>query len=120
MVPAVEISYTALEVLLQNPDHGMPVGAWSLGCVMMEFLVGKLLFTGKDEVDQLYRIFDVLGVPSKKALLAMKPWVFDVEEIWRGEAASGAATCGLPQPTTPAVPGARELQDESQCVQTSG
>ncbi|GJN20101.1 hypothetical protein PR202_gb07429 [Eleusine coracana subsp. coracana] len=83
--------YTAPEVLLRNADHDAAVDAWSLGCVMMELLVGgngnkPLLFKGEDEADQLYRIFDVLGVPSRKAMLALKPRVVDDKEVERRRA----------------------------------
>ncbi|GJN20679.1 hypothetical protein PR202_gb08082 [Eleusine coracana subsp. coracana] len=65
--------YLAPEMLLWTEDHDAAV-AWSLGCVMAELVTGKVLpFEGKDEMDQLYRIFDVVGVPGKRAWRGMKP-----------------------------------------------
>lgn len=78
--------YTAPEVLLRSPDQDATGDTWSLGCVMMELLVGKVLFQGKDEADQPYRTFDVLGVPGKKALLALKPRMIDEKEVERRRA----------------------------------
>ncbi|GJM84605.1 hypothetical protein PR202_ga00290 [Eleusine coracana subsp. coracana] len=66
--------YMAPEMLLWTEDHDAAVDAWSLGCVMAELVTGKMLpFEGKDEMDQLYKIFDVVGVPGKRAWRAMKP-----------------------------------------------
>ncbi|TVU16803.1 hypothetical protein EJB05_36958, partial [Eragrostis curvula] len=69
--------YTAPEVLLENAGHGTPVDAWSLGCVMLELLTGKLPFAGEDDdkADQLRKIFDVLGVPGRKAWQGLQPGV---------------------------------------------
>lgn len=64
----------APEMLLWNVNHDTAVDAWSLGCVMAELLAGKMMpFDGEDEMDQLYNIFDVVGVPGKKAWRAIKP-----------------------------------------------
>ncbi|KAI8991642.1 kinase-like domain-containing protein [Mycotypha africana] len=40
------------------------VDIWSVGCILAEILGRKVLFQGKDHVDQLYKILGVLGVPS--------------------------------------------------------
>jgi cell division cycle 2-like protein len=78
------LEYMAPEVLAKNADHGALVDAWSLGCVMAELLSGKPPFTGKDETHQLFRIFDVIGVPCKRAWQAMKPQAYDDEVlVWR-------------------------------------
>ncbi|XP_048544449.1 putative cyclin-dependent kinase F-2 [Triticum urartu] len=53
--------YMAPEMLLGRPDYDELVDAWSLGCVMAELLAGEPLFPGQNVVDQLFRIFRVLG-----------------------------------------------------------
>ncbi|OJT06386.1 Mitogen-activated protein kinase SLT2/MPK1 [Trametes pubescens] len=40
------------------------VDVWSIGCIMAELMMGKPLFKGKDYVDQLNKILDVLGSPD--------------------------------------------------------
>ncbi|CAN6304143.1 unnamed protein product [Urochloa humidicola] len=62
--------YMAPEVLLGKPDYDALVDVWSLGCVMAELLGGAAPFQGEDEEDQLYAIFNVLGVPDD----AEWPW----------------------------------------------
>jgi cell division cycle 2-like protein len=59
--------YSAPEMLLETPGYDARVDAWSLGCVMAALLTGEVLFNGNCDSDQLYIIYDVLGVPGKKA-----------------------------------------------------
>jgi cell division cycle 2-like len=37
---------------------------WSVGCIFAELLFGSYFFMGTSEVDQLSKIFSVLGQPS--------------------------------------------------------
>ncbi|KAJ1253634.1 hypothetical protein BS78_K219800 [Paspalum vaginatum] len=78
-------AYMAPEALVRNADHGTPVDMWSLGCVMAELLTGELLFArAEDEAHQLFKIFDVLGVPCKREWQALKPQVHDDKvQAWR-------------------------------------
>ncbi|KAL6623181.1 hypothetical protein ACP70R_033060 [Stipagrostis hirtigluma subsp. patula] len=76
--------YMAPEVLLWNEDHDALADTWSLGCVMAELLTGEPPFDGEDETEQLHKIFDVLGVPGKRAWQALKPQILDGEvQQWR-------------------------------------
>ncbi|KAL6643515.1 hypothetical protein ACP70R_018281 [Stipagrostis hirtigluma subsp. patula] len=76
--------YMAPEVLLWNEGHDALADTWSLGCVMAELLTGEPLFDGEDETEQFHKIFDVLGVPGKRAWQAMKPQILDDEiQQWR-------------------------------------
>lgn len=60
--------YRAPEVLLGAP-YALPIDMWSLGCLLAELWLGRPLFAGRDSVEQLYAIMDVLG-PPPEALLA--------------------------------------------------
>ncbi|KAF7725563.1 Mitogen-activated protein kinase [Apophysomyces ossiformis] len=40
------------------------VDVWSVGCIFAEILGRKVLFKGHDYVDQLYKILEILGLPS--------------------------------------------------------
>ena len=39
---------------------------WSAGCILAEILLGRPIFTGKTEMDQLKLIFDLIGTPTDK------------------------------------------------------
>ena len=39
---------------------------WSLGCIFSEMLTNYPLFAGDSEIDQLFKIFHVLGTPTEK------------------------------------------------------
>ena len=61
----VTMWYRAPEVLLGYPDYGTAVDMWSAGCILFEMYArGKVLFTGRDELTQLSRIYDVCGTPD--------------------------------------------------------
>uniref|UniRef100_A0A0E0B3L1 Protein kinase domain-containing protein n=1 Tax=Oryza glumipatula TaxID=40148 RepID=A0A0E0B3L1_9ORYZ len=64
--------YMAPEVLLGMPDYDGRVDTWSLGCVMAKLLSGEAPFRGEGTSDQLYQIFDMLGVPGNKTREAFK------------------------------------------------
>ncbi|GAA6005596.1 hypothetical protein JCM10207_005264 [Rhodosporidiobolus poonsookiae] len=56
--------YRAPEVLLRSRDYSVPVDMWALGTILVEVLTLKPLFPGDSEVDQVYKICEVLGDPS--------------------------------------------------------
>eukprot|EP00667_Euglena_gracilis_P008872 EG_transcript_9000 len=61
----VTMWYRSPEVLLGFPDYGTAVDMWSAGCILFEMCaLGKVLFSGKDELGQLGRIYDVCGTPN--------------------------------------------------------
>lgn len=62
----VTLWYRAPEILLGTTDYSWPVDIWSVGCIMAEMLTGRPLFPGKSEIDQLDKIFRVLGMPNDR------------------------------------------------------
>ncbi|BGO96832.1 Cdk-related kinase 1 [Rhodotorula toruloides ATCC 204091] len=58
--------YRAPEVLLRSRDYSVPVDMWALGTILVEVLTLKPIFPGDSEVDQVYKICEVLGDPSSE------------------------------------------------------
>jgi len=56
--------YRAPECLLGTRTYSSPVDVWACGLVFAELLRGSPLFTGQSSIDQLHRIFHVLGWPD--------------------------------------------------------
>mmetsp|Transcript_29646 Transcript_29646/g.33730 ORF Transcript_29646/g.33730 Transcript_29646/m.33730 type:complete len:300 (+) Transcript_29646:47-946(+) len=62
----VTLWYRAPELLLGYEDYSIAIDIWSLGCIFVEMFLLKPLFRGKSEIEQLSKIFDVLGTPTEK------------------------------------------------------
>lgn len=58
--------YQAPEIMLTWQRYGEQADIWSAGCVFAEMLQGKPLFTGRDHVDQLCAITELLGTPDEE------------------------------------------------------
>ncbi|XP_073006685.1 cyclin-dependent kinase G-2-like isoform X2 [Typha latifolia] len=62
----VTLWYRAPELLLGAKEYSTAIDMWSLGCIMAELLAKEPLFNGKTEIDQLDKIFRILGSPNEK------------------------------------------------------
>ncbi len=61
--------YRAPEVMLCfREGYGAEMDMWSVGCILAELIAGAPIFGGKDYVDQIARINNVLGSPSEAVL----------------------------------------------------
>ncbi|KAM9346682.1 cyclin-dependent kinase 6 [Symphorus nematophorus] len=60
----VTLWYRAPEVLL-NSGYMSSVDMWSAGCIFAELFLLRPLFKGYTEVQQLQKIFEVIGLPSE-------------------------------------------------------
>ncbi|XP_047977926.1 cyclin-dependent kinase G-2-like isoform X2 [Salvia hispanica] len=61
----VTLWYRAPELLLGAKLYSTAIDMWSLGCIMAELLSKEPLFNGKTEVEQLDKIFKILGTPNE-------------------------------------------------------
>ncbi|XP_028162417.1 serine/threonine-protein kinase minibrain isoform X6 [Ostrinia furnacalis] len=59
--------YRSPEVLLGVP-YDLAIDMWSLGCILVEMHTGEPLFSGANEVDQMNKIVEVLGMPPDHLL----------------------------------------------------
>lgn len=55
--------YRSPEILLRTGKYSKPIDIWAFGCVAVEVTIFKALFPGSNELDQLWRILEVLGTP---------------------------------------------------------
>merc|ERR1712121_320048 len=62
----VTLWYRAPELLLGIKEYSTHIDVWSIGCIFGELLLMEPLFPGKSEVDELNRIFKLLGTPSER------------------------------------------------------
>ena len=58
--------YRAPELVLRQPNYDQSVDVFALGCIMAELYLGRPLFPGVSEADQLTRIITILGTPSQQ------------------------------------------------------
>ncbi|TRY91061.1 hypothetical protein DNTS_035781 [Danionella cerebrum] len=57
--------YRAPEVLLRSPVYSSPIDIWAVGCIMAELYMLRPLFPGNSEVDEIFKICQVLGTVKK-------------------------------------------------------
>ncbi|CAB3977211.1 cyclin-dependent kinase 1-like [Paramuricea clavata] len=62
----VTLWYRAPEVLLNSPRYSTAVDQWSIGCIFAELVTKRPLVAGDSEIDQLFRIFRLLGTPTEE------------------------------------------------------
>ncbi|KAM0671780.1 cyclin-dependent protein kinase [Ordospora colligata] len=64
----VTLWYRPIEVLLGSESYDESVDMWSVGCIVGEMMVGEPIMPGEGEIDQLRRVFELLGYPDDKDL----------------------------------------------------
>ncbi|KAI8612395.1 kinase-like domain-containing protein [Chytriomyces sp. MP71] len=60
--------YRAPEVVLSPKHYSKSLDIWSVGCILGELMCGRILFQGRDYIDQLQKVFEVIGTPPESAL----------------------------------------------------
>lgn len=56
--------YRAPEVLLRAGEYSAPVDIWAIGAMAVEIATLKPLFPGGNEVDQVWRVCEIMGSPG--------------------------------------------------------
>lgn len=62
----VTLWYRAPELLLGADKYGTEIDMWSIGCIFGELLTKEPLLQGKNEVDQVSKIFALTGPPNSE------------------------------------------------------
>ncbi|GAA5977888.1 hypothetical protein JCM11641_006100 [Rhodosporidiobolus odoratus] len=61
----VTLWYRSPEVLLGSRHYSTGVDMWSVGCIFAEMIMRQPLFPGDSEIDEIFRIFRLLGTPDE-------------------------------------------------------
>ena len=61
----VTLWYRAPDVLLGSRNYTTTIDIWSIGCILAEMITKRPLFPGKNNQDQLLRIFHLFGTPNE-------------------------------------------------------
>ena len=71
----VTLWYRAPEILLGAKEYACPIDMWSVGCVLGEMATGRPMFPGDSEIDEIFKIFQLLGAraPTWRHVLGSKP-----------------------------------------------
>lgn len=64
-IKVVTLWYRAPEILLGGRQYSTGVDMWSVGCIFAEMCTRKPLFPGDSEIDEIFKIFRVLGTPTE-------------------------------------------------------
>ncbi|VDK42374.1 unnamed protein product [Taenia asiatica] len=62
----VTLWYRSPEILLGETLYCCGVDMWSMGCMLAEIATGDPLFRGDSEIDQLFHIFRIMGLPTEE------------------------------------------------------
>jgi serine/threonine protein kinase len=63
LLQVMTLRYRAPEIMLGVREYSAAVDMWSVGCMMAEMVRGDTPFKGENEIDQLLKIFELLGRP---------------------------------------------------------
>ncbi|KAF8246542.1 Pkinase-domain-containing protein [Wilcoxina mikolae CBS 423.85] len=61
----VTLWYRSPEILLGGKQYSTGVDMWSVGCIFAEMCTRKALFPGDSEIDEIFKIFRLLGTPDE-------------------------------------------------------
>jgi len=64
--------YRSPEILLGSTRYGKGIDIWSVGCILAELIRGRPLFTGSCTMNQIDRILEYTGIPSKEEVASAK------------------------------------------------
>ena len=64
--------YRAPEILLGSTRYTKGVDLWSIGCILAESMLGKPLFPGTSTLNQIERVLEITGKPTKEEIESLQ------------------------------------------------
>uniref|UniRef100_A0A915BLG4 Protein kinase domain-containing protein n=1 Tax=Parascaris univalens TaxID=6257 RepID=A0A915BLG4_PARUN len=64
--------YRAPELIFGSVHYTTAIDVWACGCVLSEFVTGKVLLQGRTREDQARLVIDIFGYPTNEQCAAMK------------------------------------------------
>ena len=58
--------YRSPELLYASRSYDVKVDVWAVGCIFAELITLGPLFAGNNDIDQMFRVFQVLGTPNEE------------------------------------------------------
>ncbi|KAJ2759322.1 Cyclin-dependent kinase catalytic subunit [Coemansia nantahalensis] len=62
----VTLWYRSPEILLGSRHYSIGMDMWSVGCIFAEMVQRRPLFPGDSEIDEIFKIFRILGTPTEE------------------------------------------------------
>lgn len=72
----VTLWYRPPELLFGSKIYTKALDMWAVGCIMGELLIQKPLLPGKNELDQVHRICNLLGSPTNSIWFVYSSYQF--------------------------------------------
>lgn len=88
----VTLWYRSPELLLGTKCYDASLDVWSIGCIFAEILTGDTIFEGSGELDQLQKIFSILGRPTTEKWPGYQDLAHAKELKWKGDMKPRLAT----------------------------
>ena len=60
--------------MLRKEIYGSEVDIWTAGCLLAEIVIGSPLFNGENEIEHLFKIFKMMGVPDSVYAKSFPAW----------------------------------------------
>ena len=78
--------YRSPEMMLGINNYAIGLDIWSIGCIFAELYLGRPLFTGDSEIDQLFRVMQVYGTFNELTLPGYKAFPYFDQDFpfWKG------------------------------------
>ena len=58
--------YRAPELLFASRHYSASIDVWAAAVVIGELMILKPLFPGQNDIDQIFKVFQVMGTPVKE------------------------------------------------------